>query len=174
MTLANKITVIRILLIPVFIITFINGLFPWHAIIFSLMIITDALDGFIARHRKQITPLGTFLDPMADKLMMFASYLAGAYLGLIPVWVFVVILSRDVLIVLGWAITYFITDSTDINPRLSGKLTTIFQMTTIWFIILNVLPGRFINLLLYATVIVTAVSGVDYIIFGNKRLNKNA
>lgn len=174
MTLANRITIIRIVLMPVFIITLLQGLYPWPALIFSFSVITDALDGFIARYRKQITPLGSFLDPMADKLLMFSSYLLCAHLKIIPVWVFVVILSRDILIVLGWAIIYFITNSKEIKPRLSGKLTTIIQMFTMWVILLNVLPGPFVDALLYATIVFTTVSGLDYIYIGSRKLNRNA
>ncbi|MCX5777934.1 MAG: CDP-alcohol phosphatidyltransferase family protein [Elusimicrobia bacterium] len=168
MTLANKITLIRIVLIPVFIITLLQGLFPWPAIIFTVTIISDALDGFVARRRKQITPLGSFLDPLADKLLMFSSYLVTAYLHSIPLWVFVVILSRDSIIVIGWAVIYFITGSTEIKPRLLGKMSTVFQMVTIWLILLG-LHGAIIDKLLIATVCVTALSGIDYLVTGSRK-----
>lgn len=169
MTLANKITLIRIVLIPVFIITLLQGLTPWPAVIFTITILSDALDGFIARRRKQITPLGSFLDPLADKLLMFSSYLVTAYMHIIPLWVFVVILSRDCIIVIGWAVIYFITDSTEIKPRLLGKLSTIFQMVTIWLLLLG-LPGTIIEKLLITTVCITALSGIDYLITGSKKV----
>jgi len=174
MTLANRITILRIVLIPVFIITLLQGLYPWPVVIFSFTVITDALDGFIARYRKQITPLGSFLDPMADKLLMFSSYLLCAYIKIIPLWVFIVILSRDLLIVMGWAIIYFITNSTEIKPRLMGKLTAIIQMFTMWIVLLGVAPQSFVNVLLYATVVLTTVSGLDYIYLGSRRLNRSA
>ena len=173
MTLANRITILRILLIPVFIIMLLEGKYPWPVFIFTFTIITDALDGFIARWRKQITPLGSFLDPMADKFLMFSSYLLCSYLKIIPVWVFVVILSRDLLIVLGWAIIYFLTGSTEVKPRLMGKLTTIFQMFTMWIILLGVLPAYLITGLLYATILITSLSGLDYIYIGSRTLNRH-
>ena len=168
MTLANRITILRILLIPVFIILLLEGKYPWPVLIFTFTVITDALDGFVARYRKQITPLGSFLDPMADKFLMFSSYLLCSYLKIIPVWVFVVILSRDLLIVLGWAILYFITGSTEVKPRVMGKLTTIFQMFTMWVILPDVLPARFTMGLLYATIVITSISGLDYIYTGSR------
>ena len=173
MTLANRITILRIILIPVFIITLLEGMYPWPILIFSFSVLTDALDGFIARYRKQITPLGSFLDPMADKFLMFSSYLLCSYLKIIPSWIFVVILSRDLLIVLGWAILYFITNSKEIKPRLSGKLTAIIQMFTMWVILLNIFPQSFTNVLLYATLICTTISGLDYIYIGSRRVNRN-
>jgi cardiolipin synthase (CMP-forming) len=171
MTLANRITIIRIVLIPVFIVTLLQGLSPWPAVIFTFTIMTDALDGFIARWRKQTTPLGSFLDPMADKLLMFSSFATAAYLKIIPLWVFVVILSRDLLIVLGWTVIYFLTGSTEIKPRLLGKLTTIFQMITVWLLLLG-LPPFIIDKLLLATVAVTALSGLDYVLIGSKKLSR--
>jgi cardiolipin synthase len=173
MTLANKITILRIVLIPVFIILFLQQVYPWPAIIFTATIITDALDGFVARRRKQATPLGAFLDPLADKLLMLSSFLTAVYLQIIPLWVFVVILSRDLLIVLGWVIGYFITNSTEIQPRFLGKLTTVMQMLTIWVILLGA-PVDGLRRLLIAMVIVTALSGVDYVITGSKKLNAHA
>jgi cardiolipin synthase len=173
-TLANRITIVRIILIPVFIITLLEGLYPWPVVIFSFTVITDALDGFIARYRKQTTPLGAFLDPMADKLLMFSSYMICSYLKIIPEWVFIVILSRDLLIVMGWAIIYFITNSTEIKPRLMGKLTAIIQMFTIWIVLLGIAPQSFVNILLYSTVVITTVSGLDYVYLGSRRLNQNS
>lgn len=173
MTLANKITILRIVLIPVYIIALLQNLYPWPVILFTFMIVSDALDGFVARHRKQITRLGSFLDPLADKLLMFSSYLLAAYLKMIPLWIFVLILSRDLLIVIGWMVNYFITESTEVKPRVLGKITTIFQMVAMWFILLNV-PPVVEHVLLTLTAVVTAVSALDYVLSGSKRLNAHA
>ena len=120
MTLANKITLLRIFLIPVFIIMLLQGHHPWPAVIFTFTIVTDALDGFIARWKKQKTALGSFLDPLADKMLMLSTFLTLAYLKVIPLWIFVVTISRDLIVVLGWVVIYFITHSTEIEPRLLG------------------------------------------------------
>jgi cardiolipin synthase len=173
MTLANKITILRIVFIPIFIIALLQKQAVAAAVIFTLTIMTDALDGFIARRHKQKTPLGSFLDPMADKLLMFSTFLTLTYLKIIPLWIFVVILSRDILIVLGWIVMYLITGSTEIKPRLLGKVTTIFQMVTLWLILLGI-PAPTTSKLLLATVIVTAVSGLDYILSGSAKLGRHA
>jgi len=173
MTLANRITVLRIIFIPIFVISLLQRQFVAAAIIFTLTITTDALDGFVARRRKQKTPLGSFLDPMADKLLMFSSFLTLTYLKLIPLWILVIILSRDIIIVLGWTIIYFITGSTAIQPRLMGKFTTICQMLTLWLILLG-LPENITAKLLLATVAVTAFSGLDYVVSGSKKLGHHA
>lgn len=173
MTLANKVTLLRIFLIPVFIVLLLQGHHPWPAIIFTFTIVTDALDGFIARWKKQKTALGSFLDPLADKLLMFSSFLTLAYLKVVPLWIFVVTLSRDMVIVLGWMIIYFLTHSTEINPRLLGKLTAIIQMLTIWFILLGI-PEPWKGYLLLLTVIITGLSGVDYMVTGSRKLSKHS
>jgi len=173
MTLANRITILRIILIPVFVITFVQGYHPWPAVIFSFTILTDALDGFIARWKKQITPLGTFLDPMADKLLMFSSYLVAAFTGKVATWIFIVIISRDIIIVLGWYTLNMITGSIEIRPRWMSKATTIFQMGTMWFILLGLSKG-FTDFLLFVTVILTIMSGLEYIYIGSKKLNNHA
>lgn len=170
MTLANRITILRIILIPIFIIALLHKQHTLSAVIFSFTIITDALDGFVARQRRQKTPLGSFLDPMADKLLMFSSFLTLTYLNIIPLWIFVVILSRDFLIVLGWTIIYLITNSTEVKPRLLGKLTTIFQMLAIWLILLG-LPAYWSDKLLLITTAITVLSGLDYILIGSKKLS---
>jgi phosphatidylglycerophosphate synthase len=92
---------------------------------------------------------------------------------MIPLWIFVIILSRDILIVLGWMLVYFINGSTEIKPRILGKTTTIFQMGTLWLILLG-LSSAMTTKLLYATVAVTALSGLDYIITGSRKLGHQA
>lgn len=170
MTLANRITLVRIVLIPVFIISLLQGLYPLPAVIFTFTIITDALDGFVARWKKQKTALGSFLDPLADKLLMIASYITLAYLKSISLWIFVVILSRDILIVLGWTLIYLLVGSTEIKPRLLGKATTIFQMLTVWLLLLGA-PKPAMNVFIVITVTVTILSGLDYMITGSKKLS---
>ena len=173
MTLANQITLLRIVLIPVFIIALIEGNHTWPVVIFTFSILTDAIDGFVARSRNEKTPLGSFLDPLADKMLMFASFISLVYLKIIPLWVFVLTISRDVVILAGWLIIYFLTSSLEIKPRLLGKVTTIIQMSTIWFILIGVSPVAQRSLL-YLTAAVTAISGIDYIIIGSKKVGQHS
>src|SRR3989338_4153434 len=128
MTLANKITVLRIIAIPIFIIVLLQGHMTWARVIFILSVFSDALDGALARIRGERTPLGSFLDPLADKLLLMATFIAYTYLGWIPVWIFIAVLSRDLLIIMGWAVVYILTGNSKIQPRPLGKLTTALQM----------------------------------------------
>src|SRR6202163_1184064 len=128
MTLANKITVLRIIAIPILIIALLEHQLGWARAIFILSILSDALDGTIARIRGERTPLGSFLDPMADKLLLLGTFIAYTYLGWIPVWIFITVISRDLIIILGWTVVYILTGNSKIEPRLLGKFTTALQM----------------------------------------------
>ncbi len=130
MTLANKITVLRILLIPVIVIGLLLEHKTWVYILLGFSMLTDLLDGLASRARKERTRLGAFLDPMADKLLLSAVYLTLTYLQIIHPWVFVLVFSRDLLIVLGWVVIYILTGSAKIQPQILGKITTAIQMLT--------------------------------------------
>jgi CDP-diacylglycerol--glycerol-3-phosphate 3-phosphatidyltransferase len=179
MTLANKLTLTRILLIPIFIITLIKpidrfvmtfGSNTYNTVallIFFFAMFTDVLDGFVARKKKQRSTLGGFLDPLADKLFLFSSFVILAFLGKIPAWITAVVVSRDLVIVLGWGIIFIITGESVIVPSIYGKLTTFFQTMTILAVLLE-FPYAWI--VWYAAILFTIVSGVDYTIKGSKRV----
>jgi len=181
--LANQITIGRIILIPVFVslmITYGNSTGPnpeslriWAVVIFAIAVLTDAVDGFIARTQGLKTPLGTFLDPLADKLLLTTSIviltLPNPKLGYqLPVWFAVLAISRDVFITGGALLIHVLTGSVRIVPSILGKATTALQMVTIAWILLK-LPSA--HLWVYASAILTVVSGVGYLFFGNKQIN---
>jgi CDP-diacylglycerol--glycerol-3-phosphate 3-phosphatidyltransferase len=150
LTLANQITIVRVLLIFPFVICLLKTGHPeygewirWSAIlIFVLMAASDALDGYLARKWKQVTALGAFLDPLADKLMITC---ASIILSLpqtavdgfhLPLTVVVLIIGKDVLLLLGFSVTYFLTDSVHIKPVWAGKVSTFFQICMVLSILL--------------------------------------
>lgn len=171
MTLANKITILRIILIPVLVIGLLAGANTWPLIIFILSMVTDVLDGVAARMRGERTQLGSFLDPLADKMLLTAVYLTLTYLHRIPLWVFVVVFSRDLLIVLGWTIIYILMKSSAIIPRLLGKITTFTQMATILCYLLSI-PSVISDTLFWSMIILTAISTIDYVVVGARRLGQ--
>ena len=130
MTLANKITILRMLLIPVIVIGLLEGHTTWVYILLAFSMLTDLLDGIVARRRGERTRLGAFLDPMADKILLTAVFLTLTFLKRIDMWVFVVFFSRDLMIVLGWAVIFILSGSSTIQPRPLGKSTTAVQMST--------------------------------------------
>jgi cardiolipin synthase len=145
--LPNILTLFRVLLVPVFIALVLDGRLYWAAIVFLLASITDAVDGFIARRFDLMTPLGAIMDPVADKLLLTSAYLVLAYEGLVPAWLFFVIIFRDL-----------------VMPTYLGKFTTVLQVTTVIYAI--VISVRFgagpLFALSIATAIVTVYSAVDY------------
>ncbi|HOK95913.1 MAG TPA: CDP-alcohol phosphatidyltransferase family protein [Anaerohalosphaeraceae bacterium] len=150
-TIANQITILRVLLVAPFVICLIKtgdpsaGLyFRWAALgLFGIAAGSDALDGFLARIRKQTTPLGTFLDPLADKLLITCACIIlslpqTAVEGFrLPLTVVVLIIGKDILLLLGFVITYFLTGSIYIQPVWVGKASTAFQI----LMVLSILMG---------------------------------
>lgn len=174
MTLANRITILRILLIPVYVILYLQQrdepfLKNWTLAVFAFAILTDLLDGLAARVKGERTPLGTFLDPLADKLLLTASFILFTWRNEIPLWVFVVVFSRDLITVLGWTIIYILTSSNKIEPRPMGKLSTFMQMSSAISILFPVPPG-ITFWVIRVMVVVSIVSAIDYMWVGSRRL----
>jgi cardiolipin synthase (CMP-forming) len=173
MSIPNIITLIRIVLIPWFAILLINGSFNQALWVFAGAAVSDGLDGLIARWFSQKTLLGSFLDPIADKLLLSTAYVALAVLKEIPVWLSVIVISRDVVIVLGVSILFLTQVRFEIKPTAISKMTTIFQL----LLVLMVLSSGYIHYsdwlrqgLIFATLIFTILSGLHYIYSGLKIL----
>ena len=164
---ANTVTIIRILIVPGFIISLVNYIGGndvyriFAVILFSIASISDFLDGFIAKVFNQETELGRFLDPVADKLLLISAFVMLVVVKLIPVWVAIVVITRDVIILLGCMIIYLILDDIEIKPRILSKITTFVQMATIFFVLIK---NPFSRYLWFVTAVVTTISGLDYII----------
>jgi cardiolipin synthase len=174
---ANRLTLLRILLIPVFAISLLYRQNGAALFIFCLAGISDGLDGFIARTYGQKTKLGTFLDPMADLLLLSTAFIVLAMMDQIPVWLSVIVISRNVIVVMGSAILYIINNHIDISITPLGKATTFFQLTLLLFALtshyLNTVPSVIFPLLLWTTTILTVVSGLQYITIGTGSINGN-
>jgi cardiolipin synthase (CMP-forming) len=171
MTLANKITISRMLLIPIIVIGLLEGHTTWVYILLAISMLTDLFDGLVARRRGERTQLGAFLDPMADKLLLTAMYLTLTYLGRIDMWVFVVVFSRDLMIVLGFAVIYILTGSTAVTPRPLGKTATAAQMCTALAVLLPFPPVVSV-IMMWTTITLTIASLVDYLRVGERRLGE--
>lgn len=102
-TLANQLTLSRILLTPVFVVFLLshdNGLVQWSLVIYAIAAVTDFYDGYVARMMRHETRVGKFLDPLADKFLTISAFICFIYLNLIPLWMVVIVVSRDVIITL--------------------------------------------------------------------------
>lgn len=180
MTLANKITISRILLIPVFIIFLVYGyrrellVFQHIAFgIFILSMLTDALDGIVARAFKQQTTLGSFLDPLADKLLLVSAFIVIGYVEKIALGVVILVVSRDIFMALGWIILQVFSNNTlTVKPSILGKLTTAFQMLTIICCLIEIPYPIVIRWTLITTMVIfTILSTLHYIYAGSRMLN---
>jgi len=173
MSIPNLITLIRIILIPWFAILLINGSFNIALWVFAGAAVTDLLDGLAARWFSQKTRLGSFLDPIADKMLLSTAFIALAVLKEIPVWLSVIVISRDVVILLGVSIFFLNQIHFEIKPTVYSKLTTVFQLLLILVVLASgIIPfGDYVRQgLVFTTLIFTVFSGLHYVHSGLKIL----
>ena len=171
----NLLSIGRILCVPLFIILLLHHLYGWALFTFVAASITDAVDGLLARMLKQKTVLGSYLDPAADKLLNASSYIALAVMNLLPSWIAVIVVSRDVIICLGLMILFLTSHPLEIRPSIASKLTTSFQLCTIIFALGSTYVApvpNFLGFLIWATAIGTVVSGLQYIARGVRIFNQ--
>ena len=173
MNLPNLLTLIRIILTPLLVILLIDGKFVEALIVFTIAGITDGLDGLIARWMRQKTRIGAILDPIADKLLLTSSYVTLAVIGLLPGWLAVTVISRDVIIVFGVLILFVFQGGVEIHPSVLGKITTVAQLGTIFMLLVNHDLGWFSRILPFfyiATALITVISGLHYMYLGTQFL----
>ncbi len=164
----NILTILRILIAPVFVILVLRDLHGLALLAFVLAGVSDGLDGLIARMFNQRSDLGAVLDPIADKLLLTAAYVSLGVLAHIPGWLAVVVISRDVLIVTGIAVLSFCRVDFEIRPSQISKWTTAAQILTIGVALLNfqIPVAGFLHILCWATALMTVLSGLHYIYIG--------
>ena len=183
LTFANKVTVGRILLVPFFIATVLymsprHPYLRWLALmLFLIAVISDVIDGYIARTRGQKTKAGAILDPLADKILLISAficlYIKRAQFDEIsfPLWFVVAIISRDVILLLGSMIVQLLTGKLEIEANRSGKMTAFLQIICVLGILLQL---KFTFVFWYITLIATVMSGVIYIKKGIGAINGTA
>jgi cardiolipin synthase (CMP-forming) len=179
LTIPNLITLTRILLTPLFIIFLIQGHYRQALIVFILAGLSDLADGLIARWWQQKSRLGSYLDPLADKLLMSTSFVTLSISRLIPSWLTVMVISRDVILGLGALILRLTDYPLVIKPSLAGKWTTTVQLFTVGLVLLAKaklchLPPGFLTAFFYITGGLTALSGIHYIYGGLKLVSQQA
>jgi CDP-diacylglycerol--glycerol-3-phosphate 3-phosphatidyltransferase len=185
MTTANKITILRILLIPLFVVEILyyvetgNELHRLVALLaFAVAAILDGVDGYVARHYHQWSELGTVLDPLADKLLLVSgivvlSFDHAPWLGRIPLWLTVTIIGRDLMLGIGAVVVRLVVGKITVRPRLTGKIATVFQMVTVVWILLRwdfYFHGGFLSIWILGTGLFTGASGLFYIWDGTQQL----
>jgi CDP-diacylglycerol--glycerol-3-phosphate 3-phosphatidyltransferase len=177
MNIANKISTFRILSVPFFIACLLyysaeKEYLRYLALaIFILGVISDGLDGYIARKGKMQSRAGLILDPLGDKLLLMSAFIFLSPICRLPLkfplWVSFIVISRDLIIIMGAVIIYMVKQNLEVYPTKWGKLTTIFQMLSVVCILLQWWPAAFIW---WLAVIFTVISGFDYVKRGFKIL----
>jgi cardiolipin synthase len=169
MNIPNSLTILRILLIPVYIGLLVYGRFNEALVVLLVAGLTDALDGTIARAANQRTRLGAILDPLADKLLLTSGFITLSTIHLIPSWVTIVVVSRDVMLLLGTVVAHFTESSIDIAPTFLGKGTTLLQLSYVVLIIFlssHEMDLALLNPLLFGVIAFTLCSGFHYLYRG--------
>ncbi len=172
MNIPNSLTILRILLIPVFV-----GFMTYRQYGYALAAllcagITDALDGLVARMTNQQTELGKILDPLADKLLLTSAFLTLSILHLVPSWVVILVVSRDLILMLGTVVAHVTNIAIDITPTIWGKGTTLCQLAYVVSVVAMIWRGMKIGVLfplLLVMVAFTLGSGLHYLYRGYRR-----
>jgi cardiolipin synthase len=172
LTAANQLTLLRLLLVPVFALFMLYERPGWALVTFAVAGATDALDGLIARRTGQFTTLGAWLDPMADKLLVATMFVMLTVPGLglvvrLPLWLTVLVLSRDIAIVLTVAIVNLAVSRRTFRPLLSGKIATVvYVVTGVVTLYANFHGARLaiVDWCVYGSLAITLVSGTEYIV----------
>ena len=179
MNLANRLTMFRILLAPLFVAALLyfspdrEYLYFIAVSVYLLACTTDGLDGYLARRMNEKTQLGSYIDPIADKFLLVSGYLSLSLMphlpeGMkVPAWVTLAVISRDIVILLGAVIIFIATGQLKARPLFIGKITTVVQMATL-LVSLLALPWGFRIWMYFLTVALTALSGILYVRIGGQ------
>lgn len=176
MNIANRVTMVRILLVPVFL-YFVLQSIPYGtyiaAGIFILAASTDGLDGYLARKRKEVTNLGKLLDPLADKLLITAALISLVGSGVLPAWVAIIIISRELAVTGLRAVAA--AEGVVIQASVVAKLKTISQIVAIVGLLIDNYPFSLINfpftqIAVWVAIVLTMWSGVEYFIGAGRNL----
>ncbi len=182
LTLANQLTLLRMFLIPAFVVLVIEGELGWALVVFAIAGVTDGLDGLIARRSGKKTTLGAWLDPMADKLMLVSAFVVLTLPGLglanrLPIWLTALIISRDVCIVITVAIVNLAIGRRTFEPSMFGKAATaVYIVTAVLAMLFNYLGyhARIVDAAIYTSLGITLLSGFHYIWHAAKALGEPA
>ncbi len=182
MTTANKITILRILLIPFFVVEVLyyvktgNEIHRLLALVsFALAAVFDGVDGYIARHYNQRSELGAILDPLADKLLLVSgivllSFDHGPRFQTIPLWLTGTIIGRDILLLAGMIVIQMTVGKVKVRPRILGKVATVLQMIVVLWVLLQ-WHNKWLFAWLLSAAICTGISGLLYVWDGSRQLS---
>lgn len=186
MNTANILTLLRMVLVPFYLVFLYysqteSNAYLWLSLaIFMVVAVGDAIDGYVARKLHQVTPLGSFLDPLCDKMILWVSFVIFTYYDKIPFWLIILIMSKDALILLGGIALHLFNCDCSINPNFWGKGASAIQFTMVLLTLLSIGIGWFGSTSAYyvfwviwsLAAFMTTVSGISYASIEAKRLSK--
>ncbi len=162
----NAISLLRIILVVPVAMLLMDKRFDWALSLFVIAAVSDGLDGYLAKHYGWTSRLGSLLDPIADKMLLVTCFVLSGWLGLIPMWLVWAVILRDLLIVLGATSYHYLFGPFMGEPTLISKLNTVIQIALVVLVIFDqgfvALPEELIEVLIYAVLATTVVSGLGY------------
>ena len=163
----NIITALRFLLVPPVVILLLQERFTAALIVFGVAGLSDGLDGFLARRFDWRSRLGGIMDPLADKLLVVSSFVTLGWLGLIPAWLVLLVILRDLVIIAGATFYHMRIEQFDAEPSVASKLNTAAQVLLVLAVLyssgIQALPVMLMDVLLYGVLVTTLWSGFDYV-----------
>jgi cardiolipin synthase (CMP-forming) len=175
-TVPNQITLLRLGFLPVFLILISYEEYKWALLVLVVAGLSDAIDGLLARQLNQKSPLGAYLDPIADKLLLSSSFIILAFKHKLAWWLTIIVLSRDVMILIVAVVILLISGYRPFPPSIYGKLTTAFQILLVFTVVLSAaypfafLPV-FLRALIYIVTAFTVFSAFHYSFTTSRRLS---
>jgi len=163
----NIITALRFLLVPPVVILLLQERFTAALIVFGVAGLSDGLDGFLARRFDWRSRLGGIMDPLADKLLVVSSFVTLGWLGLIPAWLVLLVILRDLVIIAGATFYHMRIEQFEAEPSVASKLNTVAQVLLVLAVLyssgIQTLPVMLMDVLLYGVLVTTLWSGFDYV-----------
>jgi len=162
----NIITIFRIGIVPAVVVALLDGQFTLALLLFAIAGISDGLDGYIAKRFNYVSRLGSILDPLADKLLLISTYIALGWLALLPLWLVLIVIGRDMLIVCGALAYHRLIGQYEMSPSLISKANTFFQIVLGLAVVFSAgvvaLPAQMLDGSIYFVAAAAVLSGFDY------------
>jgi len=179
LTPANQITILRLVFIPIFAILVVGRHYAGALAVLIAAALSDVLDGTIARVFQQETPLGMALDPIADKILMTTAYLVLAFRGILPWWLTILVISRDVGILATALLISLVSGYRPFRPSVLGKASTAVQVATVFIACgfaaqIPLLTRAWVRTFVYVAAALTVASGVHYLVICGQRYSHRA
>lgn len=168
----NLVTVARIALVWPLVAAVVHKRFELALAVFAAAAVSDAVDGFLARHYGWFTRLGAILDPLADKLLIVSLYFALGWQGFLPLWLVAAVITRDLVIVAGALAFRLLLGHIEMVPTVTSKLNTFLQLALVLAVMLGQvgwIPGWLSETFFYAVLASTVLSGLQYVLVWGRR-----